>query len=182
MGWTAPATWTVGELVLASKLNTHVRDNMLAVGPHLIVRKTADESVTSSTTLQNDDHLVFTGGVNEVWQVGLTILYEGSATGDIKIAFTYPTGSGFKLALGASGVTNGPTAQNDAAVSDGASPSNSLVYFGIGAGLARVVNMLGVWAVGATGGNLQLQWAQNASDATATKVLTHSTLWAVKLA
>lgn len=28
MAWTDPATWTVGELVLASKMNTHIRDNL----------------------------------------------------------------------------------------------------------------------------------------------------------
>lgn len=28
MGWTAPATYSVSEIVLASKLNTHIRDNL----------------------------------------------------------------------------------------------------------------------------------------------------------
>src|SRR5262245_46460563 len=28
MGWTAPATWAVSEVVTASKMNTHVRDNL----------------------------------------------------------------------------------------------------------------------------------------------------------
>lgn len=28
MAWTAPATWAVSEVVLASKMNTHVRDNL----------------------------------------------------------------------------------------------------------------------------------------------------------
>jgi len=28
MAWTAPATWSVSEVVLASKMNTHVRDNL----------------------------------------------------------------------------------------------------------------------------------------------------------
>lgn len=30
MAWTAPRTWTTGELVTASMMNTHVRDNLLA--------------------------------------------------------------------------------------------------------------------------------------------------------
>lgn len=29
MGWVAPATYSVSEIVLASKLNTHIRDNLL---------------------------------------------------------------------------------------------------------------------------------------------------------
>src|SRR5436309_5601123 len=28
MAWTAPATWTVGQLVTAATMNTHVRDNL----------------------------------------------------------------------------------------------------------------------------------------------------------
>lgn len=28
MAWTAPATWSVGETVVASKMNTHIRDNL----------------------------------------------------------------------------------------------------------------------------------------------------------
>lgn len=33
MAWTAPRTWVTGEIVTASLLNTHLRDNMLTVTP-----------------------------------------------------------------------------------------------------------------------------------------------------
>jgi len=33
MAWTAPRTWTTGELVTAAFLNTHVRDNLLETAP-----------------------------------------------------------------------------------------------------------------------------------------------------
>lgn len=32
MAWTAPRTWTTGELVTAAIMNTHVRDNLSAIG------------------------------------------------------------------------------------------------------------------------------------------------------
>ena len=32
MAWTAPRTWVTGELVTASIMNTHVRDNLIAAG------------------------------------------------------------------------------------------------------------------------------------------------------
>lgn len=32
MAWTAPRTWVAGEVVTAGMLNTHVRDNLLALG------------------------------------------------------------------------------------------------------------------------------------------------------
>jgi len=32
MAWTAPKTWTVGEMVTAANMNTHLRDNLNALG------------------------------------------------------------------------------------------------------------------------------------------------------
>ena len=34
MAWTSPITWTAGQLVTAADLNTHVRDNLIALGVH----------------------------------------------------------------------------------------------------------------------------------------------------
>lgn len=34
MAWTTPATWTVGEVPSASKMNAQVRDNLLALDQH----------------------------------------------------------------------------------------------------------------------------------------------------
>ena len=34
MGWTAPRTWVVAEIVTAALLNTHLRDNLLALSTH----------------------------------------------------------------------------------------------------------------------------------------------------
>ena len=35
MAWTAPRTWVVAEIVTASVMNTHVRDNLLALSQHV---------------------------------------------------------------------------------------------------------------------------------------------------
>lgn len=34
MAWTSPITWTAGKLVTAADLNTHIRDNQIALGVH----------------------------------------------------------------------------------------------------------------------------------------------------
>ena len=34
MAWTAPRTWTVGQLVKATDLNTHLKDNMAVLDAH----------------------------------------------------------------------------------------------------------------------------------------------------
>ena len=44
LAYTTPRTWADGELVTASLMNTHVSDNFTSMGPHLIARKTADQT------------------------------------------------------------------------------------------------------------------------------------------
>ena len=39
MAWTTPRTWTTGELVTASIMNVHVRDNLNETGPFLVTTK-----------------------------------------------------------------------------------------------------------------------------------------------
>ncbi|GAA1790242.1 hypothetical protein GCM10009795_039930 [Nocardioides hankookensis] len=52
MAWTAPRTWVAGEIVSASMLNTHLRDNLLALDfSSGFVAVTAAANVTSSSTI-----------------------------------------------------------------------------------------------------------------------------------
>jgi hypothetical protein len=61
-----------------------------AMGP-VLRRKTADEPVTSSTTLQDDDHLVFPIGANEEWVADYSISVGGSiSTSGLKVVITSP--------------------------------------------------------------------------------------------
>jgi hypothetical protein len=52
MAWTAPRTWNVGELVTASMMNTHVRDNLSALKtpPSSYVDINTTDFTTSSTS------------------------------------------------------------------------------------------------------------------------------------
>ena len=176
MAWTNPRTWTDTELVTAAIMNPHIRDNLNAV-PHLAVRKSADESLSSNTTLQNDDNLLLAVGVNEVWQIKLGILYRSTTTADFKMAFTFPSGEITASALASVGSVAGYVRF------EGSSPAaGSASVDGLSATVSTYFEIHGVFTNGGSAGNLQFQWAQNASDATATKVMTSSTLWAVKLA
>lgn len=44
MAWVTPRTWTTGELVTASHLNTHLRDNLLDIGfnGHIVIDRIQD--------------------------------------------------------------------------------------------------------------------------------------------
>jgi len=54
------------------------------------VYKAADETVTSSTTLQDDDHLKFTMKANTIYQFEFVLLREQRGSPDFKGAFAGP--------------------------------------------------------------------------------------------
>ena len=179
MAYTTPRTWTDGELVTKAIMDVHVRDNFNAMGPHLIVRKTSDQSVTSSTVLVNDSVLVLPVGVSEIWHFTFFVVYTGASTGDIKIAFTFPSGGDIRMSLIGRNAAGTVVDQN---FSTTTSPTSSIDFAAAGTTFANTLPLTGVFVNGGTGGNLQMQWAQQTSDATATIVKANSTLWAVKLA
>jgi hypothetical protein len=180
MVWTTPRDWTAGELVTEAIMDTHVRDNLLATGPHLIARKTANESVTSSTALQDDDHLFFTIAANEVWLLEYRILGVTPAAADYSLAFSVPTGC--TTYRGASTWTQGGTLINYSQTdTTGGADRLPVSYDGIDADGDYII--IPVAAVnGGTGGTFMLRWAQQTSNATPTTFRTNSTLWGVKLA
>lgn len=57
------------------------------------VVKSTDEIVNNSSTLQDDDELLFTPSINKVYHGRLVIFNDGGSTPDIKFAFTIPTGA-----------------------------------------------------------------------------------------
>ena len=173
MAYTDPITVNVGDTGHAADWNTYIRDNFRA-SVHPLAYKSADEPVTS-TTLQNDDHLFFAMGANDIWYVnfGLLVNDASSSTADIKLAFTFPSGS---IAL----YTVYP---------DNAGALNWFEWRVSGTSAAinatnvdRFVSITGVATNGATPGNLQLQWAQNVSNASAVTMKKGSHILGFKLA
>lgn len=57
------------------------------------VRKSADELVTNSTVIQNDDHLSFAVGANETWMFQIIGAEKNAATPGIKMQMTVPAGT-----------------------------------------------------------------------------------------
>lgn len=146
----------------------------------LWARKSLDESVTSSTTAQNDDTLVLAVRANSTYRFTCLVAYTGNPTGDIKIGFATPAGSICYWA------GKGPSTADDGYGTVGASKHSASLdeagattsYAGSTSALAILVE--GVLIVGSTSGNLTLQWAQNTSNGTATTVKAGSFLEAVR--
>ncbi|GAI73437.1 unnamed protein product, partial [marine sediment metagenome] len=45
-----------------------------------LVRKAADKTLNNEDTIENDDHLLMLVGANEVWQIDIFILCQGSTS------------------------------------------------------------------------------------------------------
>lgn len=129
------------------------------------VFKPSDQSVTSSVTLVNDTALVLALNANATYILVAYIDYEGGTQGssDIQFQFTGPAGATMKavsLFIGTGGANN-----------QGHLNLSQLAVCGSnGAGVARSALLVGTVQTAGTAGNLQMQWAQNTSNATATKV------------
>jgi len=130
-------------------------------------RKTADESVSSSTTLQDDDHLTFPIAANEEWRATYELSFGATiSAGGIKLAFTTPSGATQELMaiLGTNNsgdIANGFAGRNNT--------SGSLVLNIVPSAGTDAIVHASVWVLnGATPGNVTLQFAQASSSATAT--------------
>ncbi|MFD9465325.1 hypothetical protein [Streptomyces sp. NPDC060027] len=142
------------------------------VGQNQYIAKTADETVTSNATLQNDDHLVLPVVANAVYTFALD-LYMTEATdfvGDFKMSFTCPASATFDMhGVGphATSFTTGTSSDGEWIGKLATSSAGATLAFGVGTGLTAV-RVYGRLVTLGTAGNFTLQWAQNASDASGT--------------
>lgn len=149
-----------------------------AVAP-LAAYKASSQSVSSSTILQNDSVLSVPVAANAIYFFECLLSYQGgtSNASDLKFAWGVPSGTSMVYQV---------TGQTVAAT-----PAATLGYLrgvaGMSIGTAGAGNsfsclMSGTVNLGASSGNLTLQWAQNTSNATATIVQTGSilSLWQVQ--
>lgn len=126
--------------------------------------KTANESVTSSTTLQDDDHLTgwsLTAG--EYYAVQAHISATSAATPDYKLNLSFSNAPA-AYALSASMVDGSGNVNADAT----ASTATDIVL--LTSGNTDHIVLSGFFKANATtGGTVGLQWAQNTSDASPTQ-------------
>lgn len=163
-------TWAAGQVLTASDVNSWFVP--------LAVYKSADESVTSSTVLQNDDVLLVSVAASASYRFECFINYEGGTQGssDIKWGWTFP--SGLTMRYGADYLSTGGTVQVGAIKIQTDTPTAGST----GAGNLRYIRMHGSVLVSSTAGTLQFQWSQSTSSGTATIVHASSYLMLDRLA
>jgi hypothetical protein len=150
-------TWGVGQVLTAADVN-----NWLVP---LAAVKTADQSVTSSVILVNDNELVVTLAASCTYDFQCYLDYEGAAGAGNGIQWTWNGPAGYALRY--QGIYNN-TAATPILTSHTGSFSASAGSGG--AGVLQGASMFGTVVTAATAGTLTLQWAQATSSATATIV------------
>lgn len=156
-----------GLIVAGSRIVASV---MQSIAPQCVI-KGADQSLASSTTMQNDNALFEALVANATYIFVCYLNYEGGTRGssDIKWVWAVPTGATMRYqatSAGTSGVVQTPSLTGSTTWPAGSS----------GAGALNGILMTGSIICGPTAGNAQLQWAQNASNATPTIVHAQSFL------
>lgn len=151
------------------------------ISSETFVRKTADETVTSSTAMQDDDELLFAVGASETWTFDFFIAYTAE-TSDIKFVPSVPTGTTGRwflhgLATNAASTTASDIKSTNTAFADG----DAVSVGGIGSTQTHA-HIRGVIVTAGTSGNVVLRWAQAGSNVTGAVVKAGSYLVAVRRA
>ncbi len=148
----------------------------VGIGIPAFITKGSAETVTSSTTLQDDDHLTFEmePGATYVVEVFLNV-QSASGTPDFRTAWSVPAdATGARWAIG-------PAVSGSAGFVGREDTNGRFSVHGHATVVSYSLDTAGVavvetgWIASATGGTFTLQWAQNVSNATATQV--NSSSW-----
>lgn len=132
----------------------------------IVARKTTTETVNNSTTMQNDDELLWAVAANKLYRFELHLFYISDSTPDFKMQFTGP--AGFIMRWGHISVNDSLSFRDPGYLSEAA-----VAVFG-GDGSDRYVIINGIVATVGTAGTLRLQWAQNTANASNTQVRDNS--------
>ncbi len=146
----------------------------LMLSPTQYVYKTTNESVSSSTTFQNDDHLTYPLKANAKYLFEIHGFYDNNtgSKDNIRIRLTGPSSQNFffyeiNIYANYGDITAGWSYYNDYSSYTNPSVSTNKVS----SSQPGRFNLRGVIETGANAGNLTLQWTQNSSETTAIRVL-----------
>lgn len=142
-----------------------------AVGSIVYAYKTADESVTSSATLQDDDHLSFSVNANETWELAGELQADNASNNvDIKVAFQLPTGAFMRIYTTGIQDAGGNAIQGNGLLIT----SNATKTMQINGGVSTLITFRGIFVTGSNGGTVKFRWAQGSSNNSTTTVRSYS--------
>jgi hypothetical protein len=162
----AAPVFITGDIPSAAQVNSWFVNAQFA-------RKTANESVSSSIALQDDDHLLVTVEANAAYHVTLVLFVIALNTNDFRFNFSGPSGFAFNYIANSQQLTATAGLYSDDTCFVGDATADQPIG-GMGAGVTAPGHIEGVLTTGGSAGTVRLRWAQWASGATATQLLTNS--------
>lgn len=138
----------------------------------LYAPKNSNQSIASNTTLQNDTALFVPVLANKTYEFALRLLYNGVGGGGGELKFGWSVPSGTTMVWG----LNYAVAPTLGLALVYGTQSSVLAGGANGTGNPLPLWMSGFITTSGTTGNVQFQWAQNTSNATATTVMIGSRL------
>jgi hypothetical protein len=154
--------WNVGDVLTASDINVFL--------VALSGVKSANQIISSQTTLVNDADMRFPVAANSIYEFHVYLRYASPTGGDWKSSFTVPAGATAifqRFGTDASGILVGTGENLD---------TNSVTSQGQGASTHQNAQFWGTIVTASTAGNLIFQWAQNTSNAGNTTLFANSYL------
>lgn len=125
------------------------------------VRKSGDQSVTSSTVLVNDSELTAAVVASALYKFTLVSRYDATTASDFKTGFSVPSGTTMNYV--AHGIAAGGTVYNLFDQDQTSTPT----FEGAGAGTIRNATYVGTIVTSSTAGSVNFQFAQGTSGGTA---------------
>lgn len=155
----------IKDFTVGSPFPSAVDFNMYLIQQQHVV-KPSNESIASSTTLQNDDHLALPMSASTIYFIQGMFIISGAEAADMKFQWAVPSGAVFNWVSDTLGstITGSATGQ----ISRTSQGNTSQPAFGLVASTQTVVPFKGLIVVGSTGGVLRAMWSQNSSSGTAT--------------
>lgn len=151
-----------------SKLRASVLAALMAERMPITARKTANETIISNATLQNDDELFVPVEASCVYHMELRLSYTSGTTPDLKIGWTYPSLTTIRW--------SGVDADSAGAIRVSGNLLETSVPVICGSGGDLNADYTGMVITGVNAGTLQLQWAQNTLTASNSTVYNGSFL------
>jgi hypothetical protein len=138
-----------------AKLRASVLSALMAERMPITARKTTNETVNAVGALQNDDELFVAVEASCVYHMELRISYTSGTTPDLKLGWTYPTGTTIRW--------SGVDADSAGAIRTTGNLLETSIPVICGSGGDLNAAYTGMVITGVNAGTLQLQWAQNSA-------------------
>lgn len=168
----SPVLQNAGRLLWTAPTGQVAKTHIEALVSKDQVKKSVNQTVNNTSTLQNDQVLFRRILANEYVMFRCTLFLIGDATSGIKVAFTVPTGAG--LVWGPENGIRVDSTGNIVSTTLETTPGASIDFYGSLSG--KTITLVGTVTNSTTIGDIRLQWAQENASANNLTVLKGSRL------